>query len=179
MNNYFAERFSNYNPCEFDRNRWYSIGKKISGNTEYNPCEFDRNKFINIGRKYENPSLHDLSETKISLRQSTNNQSNLLNNSRVNINDKLYTLAKEIRLEELKKEIFLDEYIIIGNVYSKAESALEDRYISNIGVYELANNILEFKKFVDDNKLIRQIVLELELEHRIHEMNPEYLKFIL
>ena len=67
----------------------------------------------------------------------------------------------------------------IGNVYSKAESALEDRYISNISVYELANNILEFKKFVDDNKLIRQIVLELELEHRIHEIKPEYLKFIL
>ena len=156
MNNYFAERFSNYNPCEFDRN-----------------------KFINIGRIYENSLSYDLSETKISLRQSTNNQSNLLNNSRVNINDKLYTLAKEIRLEELKKEIFLDEYIIIGNVYSKAESALEDRYISNIGVYELANNILEFKKFVDDNKLIHQIVLELELEHRIHEIKPEYLKFIL
>ena len=35
MNNYFAERFSNYNPCEFDRNRWYSIGKKISGNAQF------------------------------------------------------------------------------------------------------------------------------------------------
>ena len=91
-------------------------------------------------------------------------------------NDKVYTLAKEVRTQELKKEMYKDA-LYIENAFTKAERAIEDRYVTGTSVYSLATDIIEMMKFVDDNKLMRTIVVEADIDDRLHEIKEYYHKF--
>ena len=91
-------------------------------------------------------------------------------------NDKVFTLAKEVRTQELKKEMYVDEFYI-ENVFTKAERAIEDRYIVNISVYDLALEILNLMKYTDDSKLMRTIVVEADIDDRLHEIKKQYHKY--
>lgn len=92
-------------------------------------------------------------------------------------NDKVFTLAKEIRKEELKKEMYKEEYFI-ENVFTKASNAIEERYVvATKSVYDLAQEINNMLKFVDDVKLIREILIESELQGDLKSLKSEYFKY--
>lgn len=92
-------------------------------------------------------------------------------------NQKVFELAKELRTEELKKQIYNVEYII-SNVYSKAESAIQDRFIIHKDMFSLAQDIEYFKNsVVDDTKLIHNIILQADLHEELHIIKQEYLKY--
>ena len=65
----------------------------------------------------------------------------------------------------------------IENVYTKAERAIEDRYVTSLSVYELAQEIINLIQFVDDNKIMRTIVVEADIDDRLYEIKSEYHKF--
>lgn len=95
----------------------------------------------------------------------------------LNYNQKVFELAKEHKREELKQKMYINEYFI-DNVYSKAESAIQDKFIVHKSVFSLAQDIEYFKNtVVDENKLIHQILLEAELNGNLNDFKSEYLKY--
>lgn len=79
--------------------------------------------------------------------------------------------------EALKQKIYNTPYYI-DNVYTKAQSAIEDKFIIHKDMFSLAQDIEYLKKsVVDENKLIQQIILEAELDGDLKSIETEYLKY--
>lgn len=180
--------YSEYYPHPYDKERWYRTGKAAVGNTEIYPCEYDHIRFTSLGRKIHSSVCFNIcnsvksASSSQSYQSSTPQKTDTHNYFQERVykpqshNDKVFTLAKEVRTQELKQKMYKDMFYI-ENVYTKAERAIEDRYVTSLSVYELAQEIINLIQFVDDNKIMRTIVVEADIDDRLYEIKSEYHKF--
>lgn len=93
-------------------------------------------------------------------------------------NQKIFKLAKELRERELKVQV-LKNFLNFENVYDKANSAIEDRYIVG-DIFQIAKDIKHFKEtMINDEQIIKQIVLFYDLNDSLDDVKDEYLKYVI
>lgn len=99
----------------------------------------------------------------------------------INYNQKIYNFTIEQRTEELKNMLFKNKQKV-ENVYTKAESAFEEGYIRKVeglNLFKIAKDIQYFKdNIIEDTHLIRNIIINLELENHLDMLEEDILEFI-